>query len=266
VSHFTRLDSGVVRDRINYKRGKVVGRQHCRLSLSLILLGAVYAGPHAQAAAKDPPANQAARQIHDEAHRILSAIKLTEYRHDTDIEEKTGTYYCDCSGFVGYVLNRTVAKEDPKGPLGDKKHRPLAMDYERAFEAAPEKAAGAARWQKIVRVSDTRPGDVVAWRHEVPKPGNTGHVVIVDSTPILEKDGLVRVVTIDSTTLSWTDDSGMKRGSGVGRRTMWFKVDADGHAIGYVRGSRTAKPKMEAIAIGRALIATEKHAAPKRAA
>src|SRR4051812_2537050 len=214
----------------------------------------------------DGAANATSQLIQVEAERILGQIQLTEYRHETDIDENKGTYYCDCSGFVGYVLNRTVAKDDPQGPLGDKKRRPLAMDYERAFEAAPEKAAGAARWQKIVRVSDTRPGDVIAWRHEVPKPGNTGHVVVVDSTPVVEKDGLVRVVTIDSITLSWTDDSGTKRGSGVGRRTMWFKVDADGHAIGYVRGSRTAKPKMEAIAIGRALIATEKHAAPKRAA
>src|SRR3954462_12289838 len=214
----------------------------------------------------DGAANAASQLIQVEAERILGQIQLTEYRHETDIDENKGTYYCDCSGFVGYVLNRTVAKDDPKGPLGDKKRRPLAMDYERAFEAAPEKAAGAARWQKIVRVSDTRPGDVIAWRHEVPKPGNTGHVVIVDSTPVVEKDGLVRVVVIDSTTLSWTDDSGAKRGSGVGRRTMWFKVDEEGRPAGYVRGSRSAKAKMEAISIGRALPASSKRVASKRAA
>jgi hypothetical protein len=211
-------------------------------------------------------ANAAGRGIQAEAERILGRIQLTEYRHETAIDENKGEYYCDCSGFVGYVLNRTVARDDPAGPLGNKKRRPLAMDYEKAFEAAPEKVVGEARWQKIGRVADVRPGDVIAWRHEVPKPGNTGHVVIVDSSPVVEKDGLVRVVVIDSTTLSWTDDSGAKRGSGVGRRTMWFKVDETGRPTGYVRGARTAKAKMEAIAIGRAVAGKDMRPVARRAA
>src|SRR4051812_808643 len=210
-------------------------------------------------------ANAPGRAIQAEAERILGRIQLTEYRHETAIDENKGEYYCDCSGFVGYVLNRTVAKDDPAGPLGNKKHRPLAMDYENAFEAAPEKVAGEARWQKVGRVADARPGDVIAWRHEVPKPGNTGHVVIVDSVPVVEKDGLVSVVVIDSTTLSWTDESGAKRGSGVGRRTMWFKVDEAGRPTGYVRGTRTAKAKIEAIAIGRAVAGKHMRPAARRA-
>jgi hypothetical protein len=51
---------------------------------------------------------------------------------------------------------------------------------------------------------------------------------------------------------------------------MWFKVGSDGRAVGYVRGSRTSKPKVEAISIGRALpagaAATKKPSADKRAA
>src|SRR4051812_3387887 len=93
------------------------------------------------ASRNEVPGNSAGRMVHSEAVRILNGIKLTEYRHETQIDEKKGEYYCDCSGFVGYVLNQTVAKDDPKGPLGDKKRRPLAMNYERAFEAAPETAA-----------------------------------------------------------------------------------------------------------------------------
>src|SRR3954467_427042 len=142
-----------------------------RVLMMLLLSAACATVEGREPSRSEGTANAPGRAIHAEAERILGRIQLTEYRHETAIDENKGTYYCDCSGFVGYVLNRTVAKDDPKGPLGDKKRRPLAMDYERAFEAAPEKAAGAARWQKIVRVSDTRPGDVVAWRHEVPKPG-----------------------------------------------------------------------------------------------
>lgn len=218
----------------------------------------------------DAPANVATKSIHEEAQRILGTIQLTAYKHDTDIDEKNGKFYCDCSGFVGYVLNRTVSKDDKKGPFGDGRRRPLAADYERGFEKAPENPTSGARWQQITRVSDARPGDVIAWRHEVPKPGNTGHVVIVDKKPVVEKDGLVRMDIIDSTTLPSADITGEKGKTGIGRRTMWFKVDSDGRAVAYIRGKRTATPKTEAIAIGRALspngAASEKRAAGRRAA
>ena len=210
------------------------------------------------------PANESTKSVHEEAVRILESIKLTEYRHKTDIDEKKGAYYCDCSGFLGYVLNRTVAKEG-KGPFGDGKIRPLAMHYELVFAAAPDKVEKGARWQRVVRVVDARPGDVLAWRHDKPKPGNTGHVVIVDKTPVVEDDGLARVEIIDSTTLPSSDLAG-KGKSGIGRRTMWLTVDKDGRATGTVRGKRTSKPKLEAISIGRALPAAEKRTVSARRA
>ena len=221
---------------------------------------------HAKNASKDDAAaNAASREVHDEATRILNSIQSTVYQHNTEIDEKAGTYRCDCSGFVGYVLNRTTAKDDPTGPLGDKKKRPLAMDYEKFFENTPARNGGDGRWQQVVKLVDARPGDVIAWRHETPKPGNTGHVVIVDQRPIVEEDGLVRVVVIDSTTKPQVDDTRAKGTSGVGRGSMWFMVDAEGRATGHIRGSRTAKPKNEAISIGRALPA-KKNAASRRAA
>jgi hypothetical protein len=167
-------------------------------------------------------------------------------------------------------LNRTVAKESGKGPFNNGRKKPLAMDYERGFEKAPEKPDGKSGWQRIVRMADARPGDVIAWRHEVAKPNNTGHVVIVDQKPVVEKDGLVRVEIIDSTTLPSSDITKDKGKNGVGRRTMWFTVDAEGKAVGSVRGKRTAKPKNEAISVGRALpgaeAASDKHKVSRRAA
>jgi hypothetical protein len=216
------------------------------------------------------PANAATNHVHDEARRILSHVKTTEYRHKTSIDESQGAYYCDCSGFVGYVLDRTVSQDGRKGPLANGKRRPLAMDYEKFFAAAPSKSAGDSRWQQIVRLEDARPGDVIAWSHEKPKPGNTGHVVIVDQAPVADEDGLVRVVVIDSTTLPSADITGDKGKTGIGRRTMWFKVDSEGRAVAYIRGKRTAKPKTEPISIGRALptsaAAAEKRPAGRRAA
>jgi hypothetical protein len=246
---------------------------------SLFLLAVLCGGLEARRLPRikcDVPANAATRGVHEEAMRILNSIQLTEYRHKTNIDEKNGAYYCDCSGFVGYVLNRTVAKDDKKGPFGNGKSRPLAMDYEKGFSKAPTKSFlpcalpqgenFGPRWQQVVRVIDARPGDVVAWRHEKPKPGNTGHVVIVDHAPVIEKDGLVRMDIIDSTTLPSSDITKEKGKTGIGRRTMWFTVDKCGRPLGTVRGKRTAKPKVEAISIGRALPAAEKRTVTRRAA
>jgi hypothetical protein len=214
----------------------------------------------------DGPANAASKQVLDEAERILKSIKTTKYKHTTDIDEDKGVYYCDCSGFVGYVLNQTVAKDNPKGPLADGKKRPLAMHYEKTFEAAPSKAESGG-WQRIERLTDARPGDIIAWRHEVPKPGNTGHVVIVGERPKVDDDGLVRVVVIDSTTKPQVDDTRAAGTSGIGRGTMWFKVDDEGRPIAYLRGSKKIEPKSEAISIGRALPTTvHAKAAGKKAA
>jgi len=211
-------------------------------------------------------ANPVARSVHKEATRILNSIKKTEYKHSTEIDEKKGVYYCDCSGLVGYVLNRTVG-QDGSGALGDGRKRPLAMDYEKHFAKAPTKPArkSVERWQRVERLADARPGDVIAWRHEVPKPGNTGHVVIVDQRPVLEDDGLVRVVYIDSTTLHQADDTRPDGITGVGRGTMWFRVDDQGWAVAHIRGVRTAEAKTEAISIGRALPVGKKPASRRAA-
>jgi hypothetical protein len=224
----------------------------CATLISVAVIGSELVARDTPTQTSDGPANAATKSVHDEAERILGTIQLTAYKHDTDIDEKKGQFYCDCSGFVGYVLNRTVSKDGKKGPFGNGRRRPLAADYERGFEKAPQRPTSGARWQQIARVCDARPGDVIAWRHEVPKPGNTGHVVIVDKKPVVEKDGLVRMDIIDSTTLPSADITGDKGKTGIGRRTMWFKVDSDGRAVAYVRGKRTATPKTEAISIGRA--------------
>jgi hypothetical protein len=239
-----------------------------RVSLSSFLIAACACG---LAIAKDNPsddgpANAASKSVYDEAMRILSSIQSTKYVHKTDIDEKEGHYYCDCSGFVGYVLIRTVSKNDHNGPLHDGDRRPVAAEFERHFENAPTKPGRSVQWQRIMRVEDARPGDVIAWRLAVPKPNDTGHVVIVAERPVVEDDGLVKVTAIDSTVLPSPDLTGDKGKSGIGRRTMWFTVDEDGQPTGYIRGSRSATPKTDAISIGRALPSDGKTPTKRRAA
>ncbi len=198
------------------------------------------------------PANEASRAVWQEARRILEGIQSTVYQHRTEIDEDKGVYRCDCSGLGIYVLNCTVAKDDPRGPLGDGRTRPRAMHFYEAFVAATTEAETDGRWQRVDRVIDARPGDIIAWRRDVVVPGNSGHVVIVDEEPVVEEDGLVRVVMIDSTTRPQVDDTRARGESGVGRGTMWFTVDDEGRPVAYVRGSRDAKPQAVRISIGRA--------------
>jgi hypothetical protein len=214
----------------------------------------------------DGPANAAATSVYNEAVRILSSIQSTKYEHKTDIDEKEGRYYCDCSGFVGYVLNQTVSKDDRNGPLHNGDRRPVAAEFERHFETAPTKPGRAVLWQHITRMEDARPGDVIAWRLAVPKPNDTGHVVILAERPVAESDGLIKVQVIDSTVLPSPDLTADKGKSGIGRRVMWFTVDKEGRPTGYIRGSRSATPKTDAIAIGRALPADAKISAKRRPA
>src|SRR5262245_16893241 len=183
--------------------------------LTVVILAQSICG-NASAAGRrgERPANPASRMVYNEAVRILESIEKTKYEHRTKIDEEKGEYYCDCSGLVGYVLNRTVGK-DGSGALGDGRERPLAMHYEQFFAKAPTKRDRESRWQRVEKLIDARPGDIIAWRHEVPKPGNTGHVVIVAARPVVEEDGLVRVVMIDSTTRPQVDDTRAKGTSGV---------------------------------------------------
>jgi hypothetical protein len=230
-------------------------KQNLRHAIYLILVLSLQRTCDKDAAAAprgERPANPAARMVYNEATRILESIEKTKYEHRTKINEDTGEYYCDCSGLVGYVLNRTVGK-DGTGALGDGRERPLAMHYEQFFAKAPTKRDRESRWQRVEKLVDARPGDIIAWRHEVPKPGNTGHVVIVAARPVVEEDGLVRVVMIDSTTRPQVDDTRAKGTSGVGRGAMWFTVDDKGRPTASIRGSRDAEPKVENISIGRAL-------------
>ena len=93
--------------------------RYCAVMLVLCLAAHAQAKEPSKAdAKKNGPANAASAQVYDEAMRILNGLKKTEYKHKTDIDEEKGVYLCDCSGFVGYVLNQTVAKDDPEGALG----------------------------------------------------------------------------------------------------------------------------------------------------
>lgn len=230
------------------------GRRWRGGSIALLLAALFFssAPTHGQELVGDRPANAATQSIHQETRRILANINKTIYQHSTAINEEQGIYRCDCSGLGLYILNQTVARNDPRGPLGDGRKRPKAVHFENAFAAASTEPNNAGRWQRIERLLDARPGDIIAWRRPKRMPGHTGHVVMVDQTPVKEASGVVRVVVIDSTTRPHADDTRSSGITGIGRGTLWFTIDADGRPVGHIRGAADNEPVIEPIAIGRA--------------
>jgi hypothetical protein len=194
---------------------------------------AVASGP-----AKDTPASK----LFDEVRRELSVMRETSYEHDTRVDEETGVFHFDCSGFVSYALRLAVPAALEAIPVGPKGRR-RAEDFVAYFASLP--ANPQAPWILVPRAIDVREGDVIAWL----RPGdvdntNTGHMGVVASPPMPcgggdvatsiggSSEWLVRV--IDSTKSPHADDVRTKgESTGLGEGTIGIIVDAAGAPIGY---------------------------------
>jgi hypothetical protein len=185
--------------------------------------------------------------------RITSTMTRTEYsRAGTRVDERLGTYAFDCSGMVEWVLRKgtPAAATYLGGGLG---HRPLAIDFYRRI-ASVSPGAEHHGWQRVARVEEAEPGDVIAWIKPpiVPSP-NTGHVAFLVLKPARLPDRvdafLVRVA--DSTSLLHDADTRQGR-TGFGFGTILVLTDpATGVPTGYGWVGTRAWTFETPIAIGR---------------
>jgi hypothetical protein len=193
-----------------------------------------------------------AERVVAEARRILANAKTSQYSHKTKVDEENGSYALDCSGLASLILKRVVPEQLASVPKNGKSH-PRAVEFHTAFAAAPTSEKGAKGWRRIEKLMDARPGDIIVWRKEEIKPGDsTGHVMLVDAAPVEDKGGRVRVVIIDSTGSGHADDTRSDGESGVGRGTLWFDVDVDGRPTAYRWKSRNGSAHEVPIVVGRA--------------
>jgi hypothetical protein len=212
--------------------------------LSTCLLLLIAAAPATQQASSSKLLNR--------AHHVLDTLKSSSYQHVSDIDEQAGEFHCDCSGFVGWLLRKEMPDQYKAVPFPKITKRPRAVDYYEAFLAAPTEPQSAKPWLRIVKMADAKPGDILAWRKvTIPENGTTGHVVLIDSLPTPIAPDLFKFVVIDSTSRPHEDDTRKPDETGVGRGTVYVKVDADGRPITF--GSRPPKGQVSSIpiAIGR---------------
>lgn len=207
----------------------------------------IAAGAASRHRSTSPPVETVSREV----HRILGAIKHTKYTHPTRVDEAAGGYELDCSGLACYVLKRVLPDHYRNVTIPKGQSRATAMNFHDYFAKAPTTVRGRDGWRRIERIADARPGDILAWRAAVPKPGSTGHVVIIDGRPTLTRDGQVCVPVVDSTSTGHGNDTRAKGQTGIGRGLMWFAVDAQGRPTGYRWSHAGGKLQSRSIAIGR---------------
>jgi hypothetical protein len=179
--------------------------------------------------------------LHEEGARMLSAMRTTLYSHETRIDEATGRYDFDCSGFVGYALARTRRAAYDELRAATVK-RPLAKHFVEFFQTSHE------HWRTVRRAIDLAPGDVIAWLEPSDvQTKNTGHVMIVREAPRVDRKhaDVIVVPIIDSTGVPHgkSDSRKATKATGLGTGEVLLIVDETGAPIGY-RWSRGSKARV----------------------
>ena len=174
----------------------------------------------------------------------------------TRVDESTGVFDYDCSGFVGYALSH-VAPEALRTLQAQSKPRPLAKHFEALFAAAPPAAtATAPGWFRVEHARELAPGDLIAWLEPPEKHSrNTGHVMIVAAAPkpgARAGEWIVTIIDSSHGGHGKRDARVRDHHSGLGTGDIVLLVDADDRPIGY-RWSTWAKsiPYRTEIALGR---------------
>jgi cell wall-associated NlpC family hydrolase len=170
-----------------------------------------------------------------EIDRELGNLRTSSYSHRTSIDEATGAFNYDCSGFVGYALEGSAPTAFQELRAATVK-RPLAKHFEAFFASLPSNDAP--HWGRVAKVSELEPGDIVAWL-KVPGSSskNTGHVVTVHGAVTAEAGhpGSYLVPIADSTSLRHgrTDSRYASKATGLGTGTLVLVADESGAPVAY---------------------------------
>ncbi|BFR49294.1 hypothetical protein RVX_R23550 [Nitratidesulfovibrio sp. HK-II] len=134
----------------------------------------------------DQPATEGAGALYAKAVRVLSQVRETRYTGSYVVDEEAGRFALNCSGFLALLLYEvspeTLATVDRSG----KHYRPRAEDFHRSILRAGPQGDGTG-WLRLERVSELRPGDVVAWLRPAERSASsaTGHVMVALASPRL---------------------------------------------------------------------------------
>jgi len=186
-------------------------------------LSTAFMRAHPQAVGQSP-----AERVAIKARDIAARIDSTRYSHWTTIDEAAGVYVTDCSGLACYLLRNAASRSYHAVPTNWFAHRPQASMFYNTFLSSPD-SGSTTGWQRVHALADARPGDFIAWY----SPGhrwwqNTGHIVTVIDTPVVEVGDTVRVRILESGGGRRIEDTNHPGNWGVGSGIAQFAVDETG--------------------------------------
>jgi hypothetical protein len=202
------------------------------------------------------PGAKSTENLADAAQRLLSEVRETHYQHKRHIDWIAGAYDMDCSEFVDHLLKRVAPEEFSQIPVEPGHVRPRAAMYFQFLNRLRQQPL--VGWQAVYQLGDVQRGDIIAWElhASTQEPGDTGHVVIVASTPVLKTKDLYAVKVYDSSGILHDNDSRPEHTGGLGRGVITFRINQSGEPIAFQFNSR-ADFHTEPIAVGR-LVGSEK--------
>ncbi|MFM7605246.1 MAG: hypothetical protein ACKO8Z_08595 [Prosthecobacter sp.] len=198
--------------------------------------------------AAEPPA----ARLHAAARNAVEGAKTSRYEHSTDINAEAGRYICDCSGFVVYLLRQTLPLHLEPIPKEPGRPRANAANFHNLAARLPASGEPQNGWSRVFRLTDAQAGDVLVWRHNDPKPGSTGHVMIIDAAPQKQGDQY-RLTIMDSARSPHANDTRSAQTSGIGRGDIFLTVDQDLRPQAWRWASPTGKLHEESICVLRAV-------------
>lgn len=215
---------------------------HRELSFAMLLTGVM-------ATTATPPSARAVRLL-QEGTRQLQAMRSSHYEHASQVDEARGAFNYDCSGFLGYALQRVDTSAYAALPVTSKsKKRPLAQD----FFACIEQKLGP--WSQVQHARNLKLGDIVAWLKAPESDShNTGHVMLVRAHAYAnpERTDEILVPILDSTMSPHSEDSRTKGETGLGSGLIGILVDREGRPVAFRwKGGQSRKPVEIPIALGR---------------
>ncbi len=175
-------------------------------------------------------------QLAFQAEFIVDNLQQTSYTHTENIDVDSGIYDCDCSEFVGFVLEGAAPEHYATIPKETDQPRPRAFEYYDFFSSlTPESTGG---WRQIDLLGDARRGDIVAWRFaEIEEGQDTGHVFFAGGPPIANESGFFAIRVYDSADEPHFEDTrGNAEGqfeTGVGSGFINFTVDDTGRPTAF---------------------------------
>jgi len=195
--------------------------------------------------------NLPARNVIEGLCRVLLNARHSSYSLRGRVVPEDGRYELSGSGLVRYLLRLTNERHYWAVPVSPGKLRPYAPDFHEFIAGLSAVARGDVGWQRIERLADAKPGDLIAWVPLAADTRRVGHIVIVVGFPRMEAEGQFHVKVADSARSPHGEDTRRRGQSGIGVGLMWFSMDERGRAKGY-RWSRPDGPlKVASIAVGR---------------